>query len=223
MESHGTGYREQQIRRLRLASLASLAGLGEKHVPGPSPGFAGEHAVFIFLIIGEEEPVSRQALATKTGLGEGSVRTILRKLRREGLVTADSTGCHLTGSGKRLFGSVNSKLSSPLVLGKSPLTVGASQTAVLVRGASSLVGNGIEQRDSTVKLGASGATTYVVKGRRFSIPGGSEDCERDFPDNIWAVLRGKLKPHSKDVIVVCGAKSQTTATLGALAAALTLV
>ena len=205
-----------------MASLAGLVDLVEKHIPGPSPGFAGEHAVLVFLTIGEEGPVSRQALATKTGLGEGSVRTILKKLRREGIVTADPAGCHLTSSGKRLFSSIHSKLSSPLVLDESPFTVGTSQTAVLVHGAWKLVGSGIEQRDSTIKLGAAGATTYVVKGGRFTIPGGSGDCERDFPNDRWSILRGKLNPQNGDAIVVCGATNQTTATLGALAAALTL-
>jgi hypothetical protein len=82
---------------------------------------------------------------------------------------------------------------------------------------------GLEQRDAAVKVGAAGASTYIMKSGKFAIPGGSSDCEKDFPSKVWSVLRQQLSPKSGDAVILCGARDETTAKLGALSAALTLV
>ena len=41
------------------------------------------------------------------------------------------------------------------------------------------VKTGIERHDYGIAAGAAGATTFIMRGSHFSIPGGSEDCERD--------------------------------------------
>jgi len=104
----------------------------------------------------------------------------------------------------------------------SRLTMGAAQVAVSVRGAGDAVKSGIEQRDSAISVGAAGATTYVVRGSRFTIPGGSDDCEKDFPSRTWTALRKRLKPKDGDAVILCGSNKEETARLGALSAALTL-
>ena len=150
------------------------------------------------------------------------MRTILKKLRGAGLVEVDPAGVRLTGSGRRAYESVLKTLTPPLALLGSNLTVGKVQAAVMVRSSSGAISNGIQQRDASIKSGADGATTYSFRGDRFSIPGGSSDCERDFPSGTWEVLREQLKPRNGDVIIICGARDQTTAKIGALSAALTL-
>ena len=82
---------------------------------------------------------------------------------------------------------------------------------------------GLEQRDSVIRLNALGATTFVIKDGRFTVPGGSSDAEKEFPSKVWSVLRERLDPKNGDAVVVCGAKDETTAKLGALSAALTLL
>ncbi len=206
-----------------LASVSSFLRLMEKREPGPSPGFSSSHAVLAFLTIGGAKAIGRQALAERSGLGEGSIRTVLKKLRNEKFVVVDATGCRLTESGLRLYESMLRKIVPPVAVAGSPLTVGASQVAVLVRSSANAVGSGIDQRDSAIRVGARGATTYVIKHNRFAVPGGSQDCEKDFPGEVWSSLREQLKPKDGDAVIVCGAEDQTTSKLGALSAALTLV
>ena len=110
-----------------------------------------------------------------------------------------------------------------MAIKKSTLTVGPSQIAVLVRSSAADVGTGIPQRDSAVFAGANGATTYTMKGGKFSIPGGSNDCEEDYRSPAWSTLRNELGPKNGDVVIVCGAAEETTAKIGALSAALTLL
>ena len=195
----------------------------EKREPGPSPGYSKAHALLAFMIIGNAGTIGRQALAKGSGLGEGSIRTVLKKFRQMRYVAADTTGCHLTGSGKELYQTISKKLTPVLPLQTSTLVVGSSQAAVLVRDGAGSVSSGIEQRDSAVRAGAIGATSYVIRLGKFVIPGGSADCERDFPGKIWSILRDELKPKNGDALIVCGAHNEETAKLGDLSAALTLL
>lgn len=85
-----------------------------------------------------------------------------------------------------------------------------------------MVKGGLEQRDSAVRAGAAGATTYVMKGGKFTMPAGSLDCEKEFPSPAWENLRTRLKPRKGDSVILCGSDDETSATLGALSVALTL-
>lgn len=190
---------------------------------GPSPTFGSAHLLLAFMTVGENGSIGRAALARRCGLGGGAVRTVLKNLRSMGFVASDASGSHLTGKGREALASVRRRLSVAAVRGESGLTIGEVQVAAVVRGARKKVRRGIEQRDSAIRIGASGATTYVIRNGRFTIPGGSADCERDYPSAEWGELRGKLDPAEGDAVVVCGSEEVTSATLGALSASLTLL
>ncbi|QQG48129.1 MAG: hypothetical protein HY247_05070 [archaeon] len=206
-----------------MRPLAALLSIGEKSEPGPSPGFTRAHLLLAFLTIGNSRTIGRQALAQDIGLGEGSIRTVLKKLREEGYVDADTTGCHLTVLGARLYRETLSALSPMISIKDSRLTVGSHHVGMLVRSGARKVATGIDQRDAAILVGAAGATTYVIKEGKFAVPGGSHDCERDFPSGTWSLLRAGLSPKNGDAVVLCGASNDSTARLGALSAALTLL
>lgn len=195
----------------------------EARVLGPAPSFDSAQLLFAFLKIGEGGRVGRHALAKRAGLGDGAVRTVLKRFRERGLVQVDASGCYLTASGLAVYRKLNHRLVGPVTLGGSELTPGRSQVAFAVRGAGRLVKGGIEQRDSAVKAGASGATTYVIRRRKFTIPGGSSDCEREFPSAAWKALRSGLSPRDGDAVILCGSDDEMKATFGSLSAALTLL
>ena len=206
-----------------MQTLSRLLQIAEKPVRGPAPSFEKPHLVLAFLTIGEAGVVGRQALAVQSGLKEGPIRTVLRKLREDGYAEANASGCYLTGPGRRVYESLRSRLSDFVPLEGSRLTIGEYQFGVRVRGGGRAVQSGLEQRDSAVRLGASGATTFVIREGKFVIPSGSSDSEKEFPGDGWRTLRGELGPKNGDAIVVCGARDKTTAKLGALSAALTLL
>jgi len=190
---------------------------------GPSPSFTRAHFLLAFLTIGASGLIGRQALAREAGLGEGAARTVLRRLRDGGYVDVNASGASLTEKGKGVLLSLQSKLLPIVALEKSRLTMGNEQAAVGVRGGGRSLGNGIAQRDSAIMVGASGATSYVIRGSNFTVPGGSTDCEKDFPTGAWKLLRKRLAPKDGDVVIVCGAQDQLRAKLGAVSAALTLL
>jgi hypothetical protein len=206
-----------------MQSLSRLLEIAERPVQGPSPSFEKAHLVLAFMTIGESGIIGRQALAARSGLKEGPVRTVLKKLREDGYARTNASGCYLTEAGKRVYETLRSRLSPFSPLESSKLTIGAFQVAILVRGGGRAVQSGLEQRDSVIRLHALGATTFVIKDGKFTVPGGSVNSEKEFPSKVWSALRGRLAPRSGDAVVVCGARDETTAKLGALSAALTLI
>jgi len=205
-----------------LQSVSGLLQIAERPIQGPTPSFQKPHLVLAFIIIGESGIIGRQTLAARSGLTEGPIRTILKKLREEGYAEANASGCYLTGGGQRVYESLRSRLSEFLPIEGSELTMGDFQLGLVVRGGGKAVRTGLEQRDSAIRLRAAGATTFVFRHGRFVVPGGSDDCEKDFPSRAWATLRRDFKPRNGDAVIVSGAEDETTAKLGALSAALTL-
>jgi hypothetical protein len=205
-----------------LASLRDLLDLAKVEAPGPSPTFTSSHILLIFITISASNYVGRQSLAKQCKLGEGATRTVLKKLTDHGYVGVIRSGCYLTHSGRLLAKAIGDKMSSIVTIPRSSLTVGEHQASLALRGAGGKVGSGIEQRDSAIRVGASGATTYIMRSGKFTIPAGSSNCERDFPDEAWTVLRRELEPKDGDAVILCGAQDEVSARLGALAAATNL-
>jgi len=197
--------------------------LASSRSPGPVPSFTGSHILLLFLNIARSAYVGRGALAKQSGLGEGATRTVLRRLKEKGYVDTIKSGCFLTPAGKLACKSIASWATDVVTVPRSELTMGEHQTAVALKGAGGSMRLGIEQRDSAIRVGAAAATTYIIQSGRFTIPGGSTNCEKDFPSTTWSFLKKSLAPKNNDVVILCGAQDEVSARLGALAAAITLL
>ena len=211
------------MKENRSQGLSSLLDVAEQRYPGPRRAFEKVHTFLVFITVAREPGIGRQTLSENTNLGQGSIRTILKDLRRAGYLASNIQGCHLTEAGSRLYSTLAGKLVGPVSLNTTSITVGSTQSAILVRPSGSPIGIGIEQRDSAVRVGAEGATTYIIRSGRFHIPGGSNDCEKDYPGPVWSTLRKALVPKNGDVVIVCGASDENTSKLGVISAALTLI
>ena len=196
-----------------------IADAASKIAPGRAPYFMEAHVVKALSVIDNQGPVGRSKLAETLGLGEGSMRTLIRHLDKEGLVEISREGIVLTSSGASLVSNMKSSLSQPIEISKGSLTVGRFNMAVLVRGAADAIRTGLEQRDAAIKVGALGATTLISSKGRLTMPLVEGDVFRGAP-NIRETLVSQLKPQEKDVIVVGSASDRLTAEFGAIAAAL---
>ncbi len=188
--------------------------------PGPSLTFSEIHVFEAIDLIGKEKAVGRIKLAKKLGLGEGAVRTLLKHLKKHGLIKVyPKIGCKLTGDGEKIFRIIGSRIVGPVKIPKNPLTVGAYNVCVLVREAANVVGYGLEQRDAAVKVGALGATTLIYKQSILTMPGVEENCFKNYPE-IQNMLISTLQPKENDVIIIGTANNQEIAKIGAKAAAI---
>lgn len=179
---------------------------------GPKPLFDKAQVKRALELVGEFEPIGRKKLADKLGVGEGSIRTILSRLKEEGFVSSTTQGHVLTDKGENELGGRTRKF---LEVKMGDLTVGEVDVATIVGGFADKVSLGIEERDEAIKVGAEGATVLVFKDNELKLP----DAELSIDEKINSQLLDFFQPNEGDVIIIATAEDKKTAERGALAAA----
>lgn len=187
--------------------------LVEEEAPGPHPSFSLVHALYAILILGER-PVGRQKLAARLFIGEGSIRTLLRKLTRRGFVVTDSAGCHLTPKGASLWEEAEKAFY--LFEPRSASLPGKARFGVGVRGGGRIA-RGIPERDQAIKAGADGALVLIYKGRELLMPGLS-NVSREHPALSKSILE-TVAPSDGDAIIVSWGDDASGVVYGSLNAA----
>ncbi len=206
----------------RPMTMDALREVLSSEYKGPRAVFSEAHVLKAMLSIGAVGAVGRGKLGSLVGLGQGEVRTLIKRLKENDLIVIGAKGCELSRKGEREFLKLKQKLPWSSQVRAGSLGIGDECAAVLVRGAGRDLRRGIEQRDAAVRVGAVGALTALFTRGRFRLPGEVADCESDGPRELWAEARA-AGPIEGDVLIVVGADSQAAADLGTLAATLTLL
>lgn len=182
---------------------------------GPTPKFSLYHIWKAYQVIETQGPVGRKALADALQIGEGSTRTILDKMIREGSVENTRRGAVLTERGRKRL-ETSGVVTQPVEL--DGITLGKHNCAVLVKGMADRIKLGCEQRDESVRAGATGATTLVVRDGKVVFPG-----DDNFPDQeSVAPLKRMFDIEDGDAIIIGSAFSYEAAEKGAVTAALAI-
>lgn len=202
--------------------LKEIERITRKLAPGPAPAFNEAHVIKALEIISDFGSVGRIRLSKELGLGEGTTRTLLRHLRKEGIIRSSRRGISFSEEGKGLFSNLRGKLSKGVEVPSSSLTVGPYNVAVLVRDSAQAVKSGMEQRDVAIKSGASGATTLIFTRNKLSMPTREQDISVGVP-SLHNQLVTKLKPKENDVIIVGSGENRELAEVGAKMAAIKLL
>jgi len=193
-----------------------------KSAPGRTPAFAEAHIVKALETLGAKEPVGRIRLSKTLGLGEGETRTLIGRLRTEGVITVSKGGIGLSKLGKKLLSELRTRLSEGLETPESSLTVGSHNIAILIKKAADSVRYGLEQRDAAITAGALGATTLVFRNNQLTMPGVSANVFENI-GSIHNMLIEKLKPEEGDVVIIGSAEDKRIAEFAAKTAALRLL
>lgn len=163
---------------------------------------------------------SRNALRAGLVLGEGTVKTLVKHLKMQGLIETSNRGTRLTAKGKSICEGLLSAIPAEMSLPRCSIALSKFNYAVLVRDFGFAVGLGIEQRDAAIKMGATGATTLLFKDNKFVMPANIDDSLKK-EQEIRRMLIEKLNPKEGDVIIIGSANdNKKTAELGAKNAAL---
>ena len=204
-----------------MTLTSKLQELSEKKYIGPLESFDYVYIGLLIYWLGENAPKSRSKISNFLGLGEGSIRTMLRRLKEKGMINITRDGVHLSDSGLVFFSKL--KTIFPTLKEGSFGSLSLSKFSVIVRinKGKEKVSHGIEQRDESIRYGATGAITLVYENGHFKIPGEREDCETFYPQETWEKIRMSTSPKNGDIIIVCSAESIQRAYLGCFAAALT--
>lgn len=182
---------------------------------GPTPKFSLFHVWKTYHVLSSQGPVGRKGLSQILNIGEGSTRTILDKMIKEGSVENTKKGAILTERGRKLF-RASGIFAAPVNI--EGLTLGPKDCAVLVKGMAERINTGYEQRDEAVRSGAMGATTLVFRDGCLMF---ADDPE--VPDqSSLQPLQDLFTLEENDVIIVGTAHSYEAAEKGAVTAALAL-
>ena len=198
-----------------------LNSLAKEKAPGPALTFTSLHLIKVLELIAEG-PIGRGKLAKELGIGEGTIRTIIKRLKDSNLIEISKNGCHLTSFGKNFWKKFKEKIPKKIFLEKNEFSLAEYTVAVLIRKCAGKVRIGMQQRDAAIMAGAEGATTLVVKDGKIILPGVSDDVAKDYPVAYRQIVK-LLKPEHDDVVVVGTGETKEKAEYGALAAALTLL
>ena len=180
-----------------------------------SPRYTIYHIWKMYSIIAKEYPIGRKKLAQILHLGEGTVRTIMDKMKEDGSIDLSRRGASLTEQGRRRLDSLSIESKQVDING---LTLGEINCAALARGMAFRVNDGCEQRDDAVQGTASGATTLIRKDGRMIFP-----CDDRYPDqSISDMLNQLFRIHDGDALIIGYGNSYESAERGAITAALKL-
>lgn len=190
---------------------------------GAAPSFSEVHVVRTLFILNNRK-IGRKALVEELGLGEGSVRTILKNLRKGGLIASSRLGHELTEEGEKRIREYLLRFSYPQPFeleGIGFLTAeGMYHSLVVVHNASEKIGNGMEQRDKAFSVGARGALVLIHKEKKSRLPTEEVDLS-DFPQMADKLIGLELR--EGDVVVISFGESYAKAEDGAIAVALDLL
>lgn len=182
---------------------------------GPTPKFSLFHVWKTYDVLVSQGPIGRKGLSQILDIGEGSTRTILDKMIREGSVENTKKGAVLTERGRKLF-RASGIFAAPVSI--DGLTLGPKDCAALVKGMGDRITTGYEQRDEAVRSGAMGATTLLFKNEHLMFPD-----DPKVPDQSGLQpLRALFTLEENDVIIIGTGHNYEAAEKGAVTAALAL-
>jgi len=188
---------------------------------GAAPSFSEAHLVRALLMLNSGR-VGRKNLVKILGVGEGSVRTIIKRLKGDGLIKSSKQGHELTEKGRETVENYLNKFSMPGEFGSNDLALnpGEFSSIVIVRGASNNFGSGIEQRDTARDAGATSIAILLYKEGILEFPT-PEARLSQFPDSEKELEKMELR--EGDIVVISFGKSRASAENGAVAVALQLM
>ncbi len=182
---------------------------------GVKPSFEVYHIIKLFLLLDSKEPIGRNMLSKELGLGVASIRTLVKRLRRYGLIDVDVVGgCFLTKNGREIVSRIKkniSKIVDVSTIIENDLRIGGNAFAgVLIRFRSRAEGIGIANiRDIAIRNGAKAALIIFIKDSKAYLP-----PDRNMNEERYKSLhnvREFLGANEDDVIIITFSDDKTTA------------
>ncbi|MFW9795363.1 MAG: DUF4443 domain-containing protein [Candidatus Thorarchaeota archaeon] len=190
-----------------------------------APAFKPHHAAVALIMVGREQPLGRYELCGKMSIGEGSARTLLKRLTEADYIEPEGKqGQKLTAKGQRLFDDVSRDVPFGLALDVRQLVMYEFAYANLVKQKASRVTDGIRQRDEAIiqgGYGKAGATTLIQKSIRLVMPPDDFHILREYESETVLIL-DSLRPEDGDVVILGSADEPNLAREVAMASVMTL-
>ncbi|MHA2395110.1 MAG: DUF4443 domain-containing protein [Candidatus Thorarchaeota archaeon] len=190
-----------------------------------APAFKPHQAAVALIMIGREQPLGRYELCDKMSIGEGSARTLLKRLAEADYIEPEGKqGQKLTSSGQRLFDQIVRDIPIGLMLDVRQLAMYEYAYANLVRNKAALITDGVRQRDEAIiqgGYGKAGATTLIQRDIRLVMPPDDFHILLAYEAETLLIIES-LRPENNDVVVIGSANDPNLAREVSMAAVMTL-
>ena len=191
---------------------------------GPLPQLTPVQLLNALVLIDQEGPVGRRALAQALQINDGVTRGLLERLAEQGLVeVSEGTGVKLSRQGRETLQRYLKQIAVRKIkkLDETELVPGKVSVGIHLAKRYKPGITGVLQRDEAIKVGAEGTLTIGVVNGKLSIP----------PDNKRVAelstredtrIRELFHPSENDLVIIGFGKDVNRALSGALAAVLSL-
>ncbi len=179
----------------------TLKSISSRYAPSRILSFNSAHVFKTLQLLKKDGHVSRLLLTNELGLGEGSIKTLIKHLKMEKLIFTTQKGTTMTERGEKIFEEMSRYIRSETQVPKSSISIAEYNHAILLRNLKFAIKQGVEQRDAAIKMGAKGATTLLYNNGKFLIPGSKFNALKE-EKAIEKLLKDNLKPIENDIIVI---------------------
>lgn len=181
--------------------VRTLQKVASRIAPSRILSFEVVHVLKTLQLIKEQGHVSRHTLCKKLGLGEGTVKTLVKHLKIFELIKTGKTGTMISEKGNKLLSELELSMSAEMSISKCSVALGKYNYAILLKKMGYVIKTGIEQRDAAIRMNALGATTLVYKDKRFTIPKTNFDALHN-EQKLDTLLVECLNPEEDDVLII---------------------
>jgi hypothetical protein len=181
--------------------VKTLTKIASRYAPSRAISFDIVHIFKALQLIKNHGHVSRDLLSKELALGEGSIKTLVKHLKMNGLIETSQAGTKMTRKGMELCSKLASSMPAESSIPQCSIAIGKFNYAILLKDYSFAIKHGIEQRDAAIRMGGTGATTLLFKDNKFTMPNSNQDCLRKEP-HIRTLLTEKLKPEEGSIIII---------------------
>jgi len=191
---------------------------------GARPAFDYIDVILALRIIGKFVFISRKKLAEELELGEGSIRTLIKKLKEFGYIKVVKSGITLTDKGNEYFKEIDNIIKSEFFIPYEKLNnlaIDKINFCLIAKHISNKVGKGIEERDVALKYNTKGLITIVYKNKNLFFADGFplEEVYKNFTE----YLKNNVKLEEGDLIMIASSSSKTKTIKGAYSALIYLL
>jgi len=190
---------------------------------GPAPAYTPTHIIRLLLILDAEQTMGRISLSKRLGIGEGSVRTMIKKLVEMSIISVDAVGgCHLTDLGRSIVGDLKGVIVASSSVDLNEMGISLPSKAIQVRGLVIPDTSFTRLRDIGVRNGAEGMMIFVFRGDCIRLPMMTEAVDKEYP-KISRGIKSSFKLKEGDAVLVAFSEDANLAEQGAFSAVLSLI
>lgn len=192
--------------------------------PGPRSIYNIYHFEWVLRTIAAKSPIGRNKLGEEIQVGGGSIRSLLKLIKKLNLIDSTKSGLILNEKGDTTVARFKQEIPYDPIMMDVPddVSLAEKNTILIVRGVHGNLKSGLEQTTAALRIDASGASTILFQNDKFSMPGMMDDLEITNPKFIQE-LRKLLDIKSNDVIIIGMGSTEEKAIMGAWAAAYSLL